>query len=107
MLPEIDGFAVCEQIRKENQVSGIMLTKRDGAGSQMEKVDALAGVYITKLCAMPLVPLNIIWGCDYFGDAKSVNAHIRNIRRNRSVHYIEMFIGLGFKIEKENQKELC
>ena len=37
MLPKIDGFAVCELIRKESQVPIIMLTARDDDDSQIQK----------------------------------------------------------------------
>ena len=46
--------------------------------------------------------LNTIWGYDYFGDAKIVNTHIKNIRRKLGVDYIETIRGVGYKIEKEN-----
>lgn len=170
MLPKIDGFAVCELIRKESQIPIIMLTARDDDESQMKGFDALADDYITKPFTMPLVMrrieavlrrteqgnhaentvihykeisldadsftvlvsgksvslttrefeilklflenpgrvftrdnlLNTIWGYDYFGDAKIVNTHIKNIRRKLGVDYIETIRGMGYKIEKEN-----
>ena len=46
--------------------------------------------------------LNTIWGYDYFGDAKIVNTHIKNIRRKLGVDYIDTIRGVGYKIEKEN-----
>ena len=171
MLPKIDGFAVCELIRKESQVPIIMLTARDDDDSQIKGFDVLADDYITKPVTMPLVVrrieavlrrtekgnqnentiihykeisldidsfnvfvngesiplttrefeilklflenqgcvftrdnlLNTIWGYDYFGDAKIVNTHIKNIRRKLGVDYIETIRGVGYKIEKENQ----
>ncbi len=171
MLPKIDGFAVCELIRKESQVPIIMLTARDDDDSQIKGFDVLADDYITKPVTMPLVIrrieavlrrtekgnqnentiihykeisldidsfnvfvngesislttrefeilklflenqgrvftrdnlLNTIWGYDYFGDAKIVNTHIKNIRRKLGVDYIETIRGVGYKIEKENQ----
>lgn len=171
MLPKIDGFAVCELIRKESQVPIIMLTARDDDDSQIKGFDVLADDYITKPVTMPLVVrrieavlrrtekgnqnentiihykeisldidsfnvfvngesiplttrefeilklflenqgrvftrdnlLNTIWDYDYFGDAKIVNTHIKNIRRKLGVDYIETIRGVGYKIEKENQ----
>ena len=170
MLPKINGFAVCELIRKESQVPIIMLTARDDDESQMKGFDVLADDCITKPFTMPLVMrrieavlrrtehgnqaentvihykdisldadsftvlvsgesvslttrefeilklflenqgrvftrdnlLNMIWGYDYFGDAKIVNTHIKNIRRKLGVDYIETIRGMGYKIEKEN-----
>ena len=163
MLPKINGFAVCELIRKESQVPIIMLTARDDDESQMKGFDVLADDYITKPFTMPLVMrrieavlrrtehgnqaentvihykdisldadsftvlvsgesvslttrefeilklflenqgrvftrdnlLNMIWGYDYFGDAKIVNTHIKNIRRKGGVDYIETIRGMG------------
>ncbi len=170
MLPKIDGFAVCEILRKESRVPIIMLTALDDDDSQMKGFDALADDYITKPFTMPLVMrrieavlrrteqgsqdettvirykeitldidsftvlvsgenislttrefeilklllenqgrvftrdnlLNTVWGYDYFGDAKIVNTHIKNIRRKLGVDYIETIRGVGYKIEKEN-----
>lgn len=170
MLPKIDGFAVCELIRKESSIPVIMLTARDDDDSQMKGFDALADDYITKPFTMPLVMrrieavlrrteqgnqtentvihykeisldidsftvlvngenislttrefeilklllenqgrvftrdnlLNTIWGYDYFGDAKIVNTHIKNIRRKLGVDHIDTIRGVGYKIEKEN-----
>ena len=170
MLPKIDGFAVCELIRKESHIPVIMLTARDDDDSQIKGFDALAVDYITKPFTMPLVMrrieavlrrteqgnqtentiihykdisldidsftvlangenislttrefeilklllenqgrvftrdnlLNTIWGYDYFGDAKIVNTHIKNIRRKLGVDYIDTIRGVGYKIEKEN-----
>lgn len=55
MLPKIDGFAVCEIIRKESKVPIIMLTALDDDDNQMKGFDVLADDYITKPFSMPLV----------------------------------------------------
>lgn len=55
LLPKIDGFAVCEIIRKESKVPIIMLTALDDDDSQIKGFDALADDYITKPFSMPLV----------------------------------------------------
>ena len=59
MLPKIDGFAVCEILRKESHVPIIMLTALDDDASQMKGFDALADDYITKPFSMPLVVKHI------------------------------------------------
>ena len=59
MLPKIDGFAVCEILRKESRVPIIMLTALDDDASQMKGFDALADDYITKPFSMPLVVKHI------------------------------------------------
>ena len=40
MLPKMNGFSVCEAIRKESQVPIIMLTALDDDASQMKGFDA-------------------------------------------------------------------
>ena len=55
MLPKIDGFAVCEILRKESRVPIIMLTALDDDDSQLKGFDALADDYITKPFSMPVV----------------------------------------------------
>lgn len=55
LLPKVDGFAVCEIIRKESKVPIIMLTALDDDDSQMKGFDTLADDYITKPFSMPLV----------------------------------------------------
>lgn len=59
MLPKIDGFAVCEILRKESRVPIIMLTALDDDADQMKGFDALADDYITKPFSMPLVVRHI------------------------------------------------
>ena len=59
MLPKIDGFAVCEILRKESRVPIIMLTALDDDDSQLKGFDALADDYITKPFSMPVVMKHI------------------------------------------------
>lgn len=59
LLPKIDGFAVCEIIRKESRIPIIMLTALDDDDSQMKGFDALADDYITKPFSMPVVVRHI------------------------------------------------
>ncbi|HHZ07015.1 MAG TPA: response regulator transcription factor [Clostridiales bacterium] len=55
MLPKVDGFAVCEILRKETKTPIIMVTALDDEDNQMKGFDALADDYITKPFSMPLV----------------------------------------------------
>ena len=59
MLPKMNGFSVCEVIRKESRVPIIMLTALDSEADQMKGFDALADDYITKPFSMPLVVRHI------------------------------------------------
>ena len=44
MLPKIDGFGVCEVIRRESQVPILMLTALDGGRSSGKPDDPLSGL---------------------------------------------------------------
>lgn len=59
MLPKMNGFSVCEAIRKESQIPIIMLTALDSEADQMKGFDALADDYITKPFSMPVVVRHI------------------------------------------------
>ena len=48
MLPKIDGFGVCELIRKQSQVPIIMLTALGGEEEQIRGLDLQVDDYITK-----------------------------------------------------------
>ena len=55
MLPKMNGFTVCEILRKESRTPIIMLTALDDDDSQLKGFDALADDYITKPFSMPVV----------------------------------------------------
>ena len=55
MMPKIDGFVVCEMIRKNNNVPIIILTALTDEESQLKGFDKLADDYITKPFSMPVV----------------------------------------------------
>ena len=55
MLPKIDGFAVCELIRKQSDVPIIMLTALSGEEDQIKGLDLQVDDYITKPFSMPVL----------------------------------------------------
>ena len=55
LLPKIDGYGVCELIRKESKVPIIMVTALDGEQSQIKGLDLQADDYITKPFSMPIL----------------------------------------------------
>ena len=55
MLPKIDGFTVCELIRKQSQVPIIMLTALNGEEEQIKGLDLQVDDYITKPFSMPIL----------------------------------------------------
>ncbi len=55
MLPKIDGFSVCELIRKQSQIPIIMLTALSGEEEQIKGLDLQVDDYITKPFSMPVL----------------------------------------------------
>lgn len=92
MLPKIDGYAVCEILRKESTTPIIMLTARDDDESQMKGFDVLADDYITKPFSMPLVLKRIeaVLRRTDMQDINSSTIRYRNIRLNTESY--EVFV---------------
>ena len=55
LLPKIDGFGVCEQIRRQSQVPILMLTALDGEEQQLRGFRLDIDDYITKPFSMPVL----------------------------------------------------
>ncbi len=55
MMPKVNGFAVCEMIRKESTIPVVMLTALEDESDQIKGFDLQADDYITKPFSMPLV----------------------------------------------------
>jgi two-component system response regulator VanR len=46
------------------------------------------------------VLLNQLWGYDFYGDARVIDTHIKNLRCKLKVDYIKTIRGVGYKLEK-------
>ena len=44
--------------------------------------------------------LDKIWGYDYYGDTRIVDAHIKNLRKKIKLQYIKTVKGIGYTLEK-------
>lgn len=55
MLPKIDGFGVCEVIRRQSQVPVLMLTALDGEEQQLRGFGLDIDDYVTKPFSMPVL----------------------------------------------------
>ena len=55
MLPKIDGFGVCECIRRQSQVPILMLTALDGEEAQLRGFGMDIDDYVTKPFSMPVL----------------------------------------------------
>lgn len=178
MMPEMDGFQVCREIRKTSSVPIIMITARGEDFERIMGLDMGADDYIVKpfspgevmarirailrrispdpkesqdkniliydnltinieeftvlieaesvsltkkeieiLYTMAKNPnklftrdnlLNSLWGYDYFGDARTVDSHIKRLRAKLdSYHHpnweIKTVWGMGYKFEVEHE----
>ena len=45
-----------------------------------------------------------IWGYDYYGDTRVIDAHMKNIRRKIKVDYIKTIKGVGYVLDKQVEK---
>lgn len=55
MLPRLDGFGVCEWIRKRSDVPIVVLTALDGEDEQLRGYDLRIDDYVTKPFSMPVL----------------------------------------------------
>lgn len=173
LLPKIDGYGVCEVIRKSSAVPVIMLTALDSEEHQLRGYDLLVDDYITKpfsakvllrkveavlrrraescsatnrltyldvaldldaraayvrnepvpltqkefdllhqlLCARGRVLtrqilLEQVWRYDFLGDERVVDTHIKNLRRKLGVDYIQTIRGVGYRVDKADERQL-
>lgn len=118
MLPKLDGFGVCELIRRQSRVPIVLLTALDGEAEQLRGFDLEIDDYITKPFSMPIllrellsspgrvftreILLAKLWGYDFFGDERVVDSHIKNLRKKLGVDYIETVRGVGYRVPKEH-----
>jgi two-component system response regulator ResD len=176
MMPELDGFEVCREIRKFSEVPIIMLTAKDEEFDRVLGLELGADDYVTKpfsprelvarmkaihrrlqpreaqdgepqsvldfgklsmnkqrrevivkgekvsfrpkefdlLTHMAEVPgtvftreqlLDQLWGYDFYGDIRTVDVHIKNIRDRLSTYNTECIHtvwGVGYKFEVDN-----
>ena len=54
-IPKIDGYAVCELIRKESKIPIIMITALSDETNQLKGFDLLIDDYVTKPFSMPIL----------------------------------------------------
>lgn len=170
MLPKIDGFTVCELIRKQSQIPIIMLTALSDEEEQIRGLDLQVDDYITKPFSMPVLVRKIaavlrrsyhgqndehqtisyqnlildldsytaiidgngyeltqrefevlrellmhqgrimtrqnlldkLWRYGFYGDERVIDTHIKNLRKNLGIHFIQTIRGVGYKIDKES-----
>src|SRR5918994_853919 len=109
MLPHMDGFEVCRQIRRESDVPIVMLTaRRDGVDLRLTATEfrllaALArrpGQVFTRE-----VLLETVWGYDYLGDSRLVDVAVQRLRAKvepdpTRPRLITTVRGVGYRLER-------
>ena len=170
MMPKMDGWQVCREIRSHSKVPIIMLTaksderdellgfelgvdeyiskpfspkilvarveailRRSGKGDQ-EDVMEIGGILLNKTAHLVTVDgnaielsykefelltyfmenqgialsrekiLNHVWNYDYFGDARTIDTHVKKLRSKmgKKGEYIKTIWGMGYKFEVED-----
>ena len=167
MMPKMDGWEVCREIRKNSKVPIIMLTARSDERDELlgfdlgvdeyiskpfspkilvarveailrrtgqsnpEDVLSAGGIVIDKAAHLATVDgnpmelsfkefelltyflenegialsrekiLNSVWNYDYFGDARTIDTHVKNLRSKMGDkgEYIKTVWGMGYKFE--------
>ena len=167
MMPKMDGWEVCREIRKNSKVPIIMLTARSDERDELlgfdlgvdeyiskpfspkilvarveailrrtgqsnpEDVLSAGGIVIDKAAHLATVDgrpmelsfkefelltyflenqgialsrekiLNSVWNYDYFGDARTIDTHVKKLRRKMGDkgEYIKTVWGMGYKFE--------
>ena len=129
MLPGIDGYGVCREVRKDSKVPIIMLSAKGEVFDKVLGLELGADDYIMKpfdskgkRVDMPPKELELfyflashpnqvftreqlldhIWGYDYIGDTRTVDVHIKRLRakiKNHEQWGLTTVWGIGYKFE--------
>ncbi|MDF2802517.1 MAG: DNA-binding response regulator [Anaerocolumna sp.] len=96
LLPKINGYGVCELIRKQSQVPIIMLTALGSEANQVKGLDLQADDYITKPFSMPILIRKI---------AAVLRRSDKENVENKYIHYKNLTLDLdGYKAYILNTK---
>lgn len=167
MMPKMNGFEVCKEIREHSKVPIIMLTAKGGENDELNGFELGVDEYISKPFSPKILVarveailrrtnhtdepqiltagaitidqsahivtidgkqvdlsykefelltyfienagialsrekiLNSVWNYDYFGDARTIDTHVKKLRSKMGTHgdYIKTIWGMGYKFE--------
>ncbi len=167
MMPKMNGFEVCKEIREHSRVPIIMLTAKGGENDELNGFELGVDEYISKPFSPKILVarveailrrtnqtgeaqmltagaitvdqaahivtidgkpvelsykefelltyfienagialsrekiLNSVWNYDYFGDARTIDTHVKKLRSKMGSHgdYIKTIWGMGYKFE--------
>ena len=134
MMPRMDGWQVCREIRAYSKVPIIMLTAKSDERDELLGFELRAGgIEINKAAHEVTIDgraidlsykefelltyfmenqgialsrekiLNSVWNYDYFGDARTIDTHVKKLRSKLGDKgdYIKTIWGMGYKFEVE------
>ena len=124
MMPKMDGWQVCREIRESSKVPIIMLTARSEERDELQGFELGVDEYISKPFSPKILVarvnallayfvenqgialsrekiLNNVWNYDYFGDARTIDTHVKKLRSKLGDkgEYIRTIWGMGYKFE--------
>ena len=150
MMPHMDGWQTCREIRKESKVPIIMLTARSEERDELQGFELGVDEYISKPFSPKILVarvtailrrtnalasdgkpielsykefelltyfvenqgialsrekiLNNVWNYDYFGDARTIDTHVKKLRSKLGDKgdYIKTIWGMGYKFEVQS-----
>ena len=98
MMPELDGFSACRQIRKTSDVPILMLSARG------EEYDLLFYMVKNRNLALSREKLiTEVWGYEFYGDDRTLDTHIKLLRRSLGEYsrFIVTVRSVGYRFEVE------
>lgn len=100
MMPEMNGWEVCREIRKESNVPIIMLTAKGGESDELQGFDLGADEYISKPFSNKILVARVGAILRRFGEADSQELGAGGIRIDKVAHQVfvdDREIELSFK----------
>ncbi len=138
MMPKMDGWQVCREIRRLSKVPIVMLTAKSDEKDELLGFELGVDEYISKPFSPKILTahivkvdqkeielsfkefellayfmenkgialsrekiLNNVWNYDYFGDARTIDTHVKKLRSKLgpSGDLIKTIWGMGYKLE--------
>ena len=125
MMPELDGFSACREIRKYNRTPIIMLSARGEEYDRIHGFELGIDDYVVK----PFSPkeydlffymvrnrgvaltrerlIHDVWGYDFYGDDRTLDTHVKLLRKSlgRYSRCIITLRGVGYRFETVAEPE--
>ncbi|MDF2951241.1 MAG: two component transcriptional regulator, winged helix family [Anaerocolumna sp.] len=99
MMPKMDGWQVCREIRQYAHEVKINNTSIDLSIKEFELLSYFVANQGVALSRERI--LNNVWNYDYFGDARTIDTHVKKLRSKMGDKgdYIKTIWGMGYKFE--------